>query len=57
VKITLFVKNFSILNWNMEPITGKSEIKFVVPRGLSSGTHELNLTNNVGTDSVDFTVD
>ena len=56
-KITLGGKTCRVLSWTMEPITGKSEIKFVVPRGLSSGTHELKLTNTVGTDSVDFTVD
>ena len=56
-KITLGGKNCKVLSWTMEPITGKSEIKFVIPRGLSPGIHELKLTNKVGTDSVNFTMD
>jgi hypothetical protein len=56
-KITLGGKNCRILSWTMNPTTNESEIHFVVPRGLNSGTHELNITNGVGSDSVDFSVE
>jgi hypothetical protein len=41
----------------MDPTTGESEIHFVVPKGLSSGIQELKVTNGVGADTTNFTVD
>ena len=56
-KITLGEKNCRIKAWIMDAVTGKSEIHFVVPKGLAIGTHELKVINGVGSDTVDFTVD
>ncbi len=56
-KVTLGGKNCRILSWTMDPITGESEIQVVVPRGLSTGTKELKVTNGVGVDTRDFTVE
>jgi hypothetical protein len=55
-KVTLGSKNCRVLSWQMDPATGESEIHFVVPRGLSSGTHELKVINGVGSDTITFTV-
>ena len=55
-KVTLGGKNCRLLRWTMDPLTGESEVQFVVPRGLSSGTHELKITNGVGSDTADFNV-
>jgi hypothetical protein len=46
-----------VLTWKMEPTTGESEIRFVVPKGLPSGIHELKLTNGAGSDTTNFTID
>ena len=56
-KVTLDEKTCKVLSWTMDPTTGESEIDFVVPKGLTSGTHELKVTNGVGTDTANFTVD
>jgi hypothetical protein len=56
-KVTLGGKNCKVTSWTMEPTTGESAIKTVVPKGLSPGTYELRVTNGVGSDSVDFTID
>jgi hypothetical protein len=41
----------------MDSPTGDSQIEFVVPKGLSSGTFEFQVTNSVGLDTTNFTVD
>jgi hypothetical protein len=56
-KVTLGGKNCRVLRWTMDPVTGDSEIQFVVPKGLSVGAHELNVTNGVGLDAVEFPLD
>ena len=57
-KVTLGGKTCKVLNWEMNPTTGASEIRFVVPKGLSLGTHELKVTTTkVGSDTVNFTVE
>jgi hypothetical protein len=50
-------KNCKVLNWAMDPVTGEGEIGFVVPKGLPSGVQELKVTNGVGADTTNFTVD
>jgi hypothetical protein len=56
-KVTLGGKNCRVLSWTMDPTTGESTIQFVLPKGLSPGTHELKVTNGVGADTTNFTVD
>jgi len=57
-KVTLGTKNCKGLSWTMVATTGVSEIRFVVPKGLSAGTYELIVTTTkVGSDTVNFTVE
>ncbi len=56
-KVTLGGKSCKVLSWTMVATTGESEIQFVVPKGLSSGTQELTVTNGVGAGTTNFTVD
>jgi hypothetical protein len=55
-RVTLGRKSCRVSKWTMDSATGGSEIQFVVPRGLSSGTQELKITNSVGSDTTNFTV-
>lgn len=55
-KVTLGRKSCRVSKWTMDSATGESEIQFVVPKGLSSGTQELKVTNSVGSDKTNFTV-
>ncbi len=55
-KVKLGGKTCRVLSWTMDPTTGASEVRFVVPRGLSPGINELRLTNSVGSGTTDFTV-
>ena len=56
-KVTLGGKNCRIKVWTMDPTTGASEVHFMIPRGLSLGTHELKITNGVGFDTTNCTVE
>ena len=56
-KVTLGGKKRRILTWTMDPKIGASKVRVVVPRGLSPGPHELTITNEVGSDTTNFTVD
>ena len=57
-KVTLGGKSCKVLSWTMVPTTEVSEIRFVVPKRLNPGTHELIVTTTkVGSDTIDFTVD
>lgn len=56
-KITLGGKNCTIKTWTMDTTTGQSEVHFVVPRGLTPGAHELKITNGVGSDTINFTIE
>ena len=56
-KVRLGGKNCKVLNWTMGSATGEGEIRFVVPKGLSPGTHELKITNGVESDATNFTVE
>ena len=56
-KVTLGGKNCKVLSWTMDPPNGQSEIRFIVPKGLSSGTQELKVINKVGEGTVNFTVE
>jgi len=49
--VTLGGKSCRVSKWTMDSETGESEIQFVVPRGLSTGTKELKVTNGVGADT------
>ncbi len=55
-RVTLGGKSCRVSKWTMDSATGESEIQFVVPKGLSSGTRELKVTNSVGSDKTDFIV-
>ncbi len=55
-KVTLGGNNCKVLNWKMNPETGESEIHFLIPNGLSSGTQELKVTNGVGSDTINFSL-
>ena len=56
-KVRLGEKNCRVKTWTMDAVTGESEIHFVVPKGLAVGTHELRVTNGMGSDTSDFGVD
>ncbi|MGD0918767.1 MAG: IPT/TIG domain-containing protein, partial [Thermodesulfobacteriota bacterium] len=56
-KVTLGGKKCKVISWAMDSKTGESEIKFLVPKGLSLGTKELKVINSVGSDTGNFTVD
>jgi hypothetical protein len=57
-KVTLGGKNCKVLNWEMNPSTGESNILIQVPKGLSPGTYDLTVANKVGSDTMEasFTV-
>ena len=48
VKEKLKSKNCKVTRWWMDPKSGKSEIKFLVPKGLIAGKYPLKVTNSVG---------
>jgi len=56
-KLTLGKKRAKVLSWTMDPQTGESEIHFVVPKGLTPGIEKLKVTNEVGSGTMDFTLD
>ena len=57
-KVTLDGKTCKVLSWEMDETTGESEIRFMVPKGLSPGTYVLKVTTTgVGSDTVNFTVE
>ncbi len=41
-------KNCSVRYWYMDPVSGVSELRFVVPNGLNPATYTLRVTNKVG---------
>ena len=43
--------------WTMDPLSGEGRIRVLIPRGLGSGTHELKVTNGVGSDTADFIIE
>jgi hypothetical protein len=56
-KVTLGGKNCKVSGWTMDSKTGESQIEFVVPKHLTPGANELKVTNAVGADTTNFTVD
>jgi hypothetical protein len=56
-KVFLGGKSCKIRSWTMDPTTGLSEIRFVVPKGLSLGIQELKVINKVGEDTESFTAE
>lgn len=56
-KVTLGGESCKVLSWTMDPTTGESEIRVVVPKGLSPGVNEFKVTTGVGMDTVNFTVE
>ncbi len=51
--VTLGVKHCKVLSWAMDPPTGESEIRIESPEGLPSGTYDLTVTNQVGSDTME----
>jgi len=47
-------KNSKVTLWSMNAVTGVSELRFLVPKGLDPGTCTLTVTNKVGSASADF---
>ena len=56
-KVLLEGKNCKVASWMMAPSTGESEIQFIVPKGISSGVHEMQVITGVGSGTVNFTVE
>jgi hypothetical protein len=56
VKLTLGGKKCKVIGTTWEPLSGKSEVTFLVPKKLADGTYELTLTNKVGTATASFEV-
>jgi len=50
-------KSCSVRHWQMDPVSGASELTFVVPKGLESGPYTLWVMNKVGSTSTTFTID
>lgn len=52
-------KNCKVTSWSMDPATGASELKFVVPKlskSFLAGTYQLVVTNKIGTVQTTFAV-
>ena len=56
-KVTLGGKSCKVTSWTMGGVYEFSEIIFIVPKGLTSGTKELKVTNGVGSDTTTFTIE
>jgi hypothetical protein len=56
-KVTLGGKSCKVTSWTMSGVYGFSEIVFIVPKGLTSGTKDLRVINGVGSDTTNFTVE
>jgi hypothetical protein len=55
-KVLLGLKSCKVVNWTMDPRTGKGEINILIPKGVLSGPNQLKVTNQVGEGTVPFTV-
>ncbi len=57
-KVTLGGVNCRVLSWTMDPSTGESQVHIEVPKRLSSGTYDLTVSNQVGSDTMEgaFTI-
>jgi len=52
-------KNCKVTSWSMDPATGASELRFIIPKlskSFLAGTYQLVVTNKVGTVQQTFTV-
>ena len=47
-KVYLGDKSCKVLSWTMDAATGESEITFVVPKKMASGTYDVTLTGKAG---------
>jgi RHS repeat-associated protein len=47
-KVFLGTKSCKVVTWTMNPVTGHSEVVFVVPKGLTPGAQDLTISNKVG---------
>ena len=56
-KVTLGGKSCKVLDWAMDESTGTGVVRAAVPKKFGPGTYELGVTNTVGNDAVDITVD
>ena len=52
-------KSCPVSGWDMDAVTGTSQIVFTVPKGLPPGTYDLIVTNKIGSDTAEarFTVE
>ena len=46
------IVNCKVTFWDMNPTTGVSELRFLVPKVLDPGTYPLTVTNKVGPSAV-----
>ena len=56
-KVTLGGKSCKVTSWTMGGAYGFSQIIFIVPKGLTSGTKDLKVNNGVGSDTTNFTIE
>ncbi|MBM3301771.1 MAG: IPT/TIG domain-containing protein, partial [Deltaproteobacteria bacterium] len=47
-KVLLGGRSCKVVSWTMNPVTGHSEVVFVVPKGLPKGAQDLAISNPVG---------
>lgn len=55
-RIILGGKECAVKAWSWDPLSGKSQVRFRVPRNLAPGAYKLVLKNKVGRTTADFTV-
>lgn len=56
-KVLMGTTECTVLSWDMDPVTGDSQIVFKVPVGLKSGTYEVKVVMRVGVATAPFTID
>lgn len=47
-KLFLGTRKCKVVSWTMDAATGKSQINFIVPKKLTSGTYDIMVVNKVG---------
>jgi hypothetical protein len=50
-------RSCKVTAWEMDPATGASRARFLIPKGLAAGSYPLRLTNKIGTAELSFGVD
>jgi hypothetical protein len=51
-KVYLDEKKCKVLSWTMDATSGNSNIQFVVPKKMSSGSYKVTVSNKVGSDTL-----